>query len=168
MSYLKEEGIGNYLKYGTYQCEKSAKWHKEKVRREDFSYEQEHDRYRCVNGKYLFFIEEKEIILPSGYKKTVRNYKALERDCNGCPFKESCTKAENRGIEVSEKYERLKDEARMNLDSERGQNLRKRRGFEVETVFGDKKENNWRRRFYLRGKAKVLIESGIYYTPLFL
>jgi hypothetical protein len=94
----------------------------------------------------------------------VRQYKALEQDCGVCPFKDSCTKAESRGIEISEKYEQLKAEARMNLESERGQELRRRRGFEVETVFGDKKENNFRRRFYLRGKAKVLIESGIYYT----
>jgi transposase len=164
MSYLEEEGIGNYLKYGTYQREKSKKWHQEKVRREDFIYEQENDRYRCVNGKYLCFTEEKEITRSSGYKKRVRQYKALEQDCSRCPFKGSCTKGKSRGIEISEKYERLKNEARNNLDSERGKELRRRRGFEVETVFGDRKENNQRRRFLLRGKAKVLIESGIYYT----
>lgn len=164
MSYLEEKEIGNYLKYGTYRCEKSRKWHQGKVRKEDFLYEQEYDRYRCVNGKYLYFEEENERVLGSGYKKTVRTYKALEQDCSGCVFKEACTKGKSRGIEISEKYERLKDRARSNLDSEKGQELRHRRGYEVETVFGDKKENNFRRRFYLRGKAKVLIECGIYYT----
>lgn len=164
MSYLEEEGIGNYLKYGTYRCEKSKRWHAEQVRKEDFLYEQEYDRYRCVNGKYLYFIEEKEVILASGYKKIVRVYKALERECCGCPFIESCTKGKRRGIEISEKYERLKTEARKNLDSERGKELCRRRGFEIETVFGDRKENNQRRRFLLRGRLKVLIESGIYYT----
>ncbi len=164
MSYLKEEGIDNYLKYWSYRRENINKWHQEQVRREDFEYEQEFDRYRCLKGNYLCFTEKKEKISTTGYKKTVKIYKADVDGCRNCPFKGNCTKAENKVIEVSEKFEKLKNEARENLRSEKGKELRRRRGFEVETVFGDKKENNGRRRFLLRGKAKVLIESGIYYT----
>lgn len=164
MAYLEEEEIGNYLKYSTYRREKSTKWHQEQVRKEDFHYEQEHDRYRCPRGNYLHFCYEREKTTVSGYRRKVRRYQASEQDCIKCPFKPFCTTTDRRGIDVSPTYERLKEQARNNLESEKGKDLRRRRGFEVESVFGDKKENNQRRRFLLRGRKRVLIESGIYYT----
>ena len=164
MSYLEEAGIGNYLKFHSFGGEQSKKWHQAKVRKEDFLYEKEFDRYRCPHGAFLPFVEEREKTLKSGYVKTVRLYQADKEDCGQCPFKDACTSAESRGIEVSEKYEKLKDNARGNLFSEYGKDLRSRRGFEVETVFGDKKQNNRYRRFMLREMSKVEIEVGLYYT----
>ena len=103
------------------------------------------------------------VISATGYSKRVRRYQADKNDCRDCAFKEFCTTSNCRGIKVNPNYERLKAQARKNLASERGKKLRCRRGFEVETVFGDKKENNHRRRFLMRGRKRVLIESGIYY-----
>ena len=57
----------------------------------------------------------------------------------------------------------MKREARSNLDSEEGRKLRKRRGDEVESIFGDKKFNKRYKRYFLRGLTKVNIESGLYY-----
>lgn len=59
--------------------------------------------------------------------------------------------------------ERLKRQARENLNSDKGKELRKRRGNEVESVFGDQKLNKLKRRYHLRGLPKVKLEAGLYY-----
>ena len=46
----------------------------------------------------------------------------------------------------------------------KGVELRKRRGNEVESVFGDQKLNKLKRRYHLRGMPKVKIEAGLYYA----
>jgi hypothetical protein len=53
---------------------------------------------------------------------------------------------------------------RNNLESDKGKELRKRRGYNVESIFGDRKYNRQFYRFVLRSKKKVNIESGLYYT----
>ena len=134
MTYLEKEGIGNYLKYNTYRREHSKKWHQERVRKEDFLYDHENDRYRCPGGKYLNFYLEQEKKTTNGFLRRLRRYQADKNDCRDCPFKQSCTTNDSRGIEVSPHYERLKAQARENLGSERGKELCRRRGFEVETT----------------------------------
>ena len=52
---------------------------------------------------------------------------------------------------------------RKNLNSEYGLELRKKRGNEVETVFGCRKHNDNFDRFHLRSLDKIKIESGLYY-----
>ena len=64
---------------------------------------------------------------------------------------------------ISWKGERLKHQARENLESEKGKELRERRGNEVESVFGDEKLNKSKGRHLLRCLAKVNIEAGLYY-----
>ena len=72
-------------------------------------------------------------------------------------------KSQARTLDVSWKGERLKHQARENLESEKGKELRKRRGNEVESVFGDEKLNKSKDRYLLRGLNKVNIEAGLYY-----
>ena len=55
-----------------------------------------------------------------------------------------------------------KKEAFENLTSETGIKLRKQRGVDVETIFGDLKQNLKLRRFLLRGIFKVRLEFGLY------
>lgn len=162
--YLEEKGINNYLKFNTYRKEKSKKWHREKVRKEDFRYIKEYDYYVCPDGTKLYFVEEKIKITATGYKVKIRIYKTEQGKCGNCLYKNYCTKSEQRTIQISEKYERYKDVMRSNLDSPKGKELRKQRGFEVESVFGDRKYNNKFHRFVLRGIKKINIESGLYYT----
>lgn len=52
-------------------------------------------------------------------------------------------------------------QARENLTSETGIALRKKRSVDVETVFGNIKQNMRFRRFHLRGLAKVNTEWGL-------
>jgi hypothetical protein len=63
---------------------------------------------------------------------------------------------------VSWNTERLKQQVRENLDSEKEFELRKRQGNEVEPFFGAEKQNNKKQRYYLRGSKKVNLEAEFY------
>jgi hypothetical protein len=95
----------------------------------------------------------------TGYVQTYRVYEAI--NCPGCLFKEKCTKGKsNRRIQVNPELERHKEIARENLNSEKGKELRKKRGPEIETFYGDLKHNQKYRRIRLRGLKKAIIEIG--------
>jgi len=166
MAYLKDKKIGNYLKYNSYKNEKKGKRDRENVRKEDFKYDSERDCYICVEGKELKLKLEKENILPSGYRQRIKEYQASEEDCKGCPLKDYCTRGKARSITVLPTYEELKKEAKANLDSEKGHKLRRQRGYQVESIFGERKMNGKYRRYLLRGLKKVYIESGLYYISV--
>jgi len=87
----------------------------------------------------------------------------MEGVCINCPFRALCTKSKARTLELSWKGKILKQQARENLESEKGKELRKRRGNEIESVFGDGKLNKNKNRYLLRGLSKVNIEAGLYY-----
>lgn len=162
--YLEKHGINNYLKFQNYQKEKSRKWHREKVRKEDCRYTKEGDYYTCPNGTKLYFEEIREEVSTTGFKYKTKVYKAESGKCNDCPYKKYCTESEARTIHVNENYERHKRNMRENLASEKGLELRSRRGNESESPFGDRKFNQIKGRFVLRDKEKVNIESGLYWT----
>lgn len=64
-------------------------------------------------------------------------------------------------IKISHRSRELRKKAREYLDSEKGLELRSRRGIEVESVFGHIKANRNLKRFHLRGLDKVNIEWGL-------
>ncbi len=64
-------------------------------------------------------------------------------------------------MQVGFELRRYRQQAKDDLLSEQGLALRKLRGIEVETVFGDIKYNMNFRRFMLRGLKKVEIEWGL-------
>ena len=163
MDYLRQKRIGNYLKYGTYQKEKSKKWRTEKFRFEDFIYNKEKDEFICKNGIKLQFEKEFEEHTKAGYVKIIKKYRAEEGKCPSCLFYAQCTKAQARTIDVSWNGETLRQQARENLNSQKGIELRKRRGNEVESVFGDAKFNKNKKQYNLRGIEKVTLEAGLYY-----
>jgi len=158
MSYLEKKGINNFLKYNTYYREKRKKW-KEKNRLDGLIYDKEKDEFTCPSGIKLKFEKEYEEITKTGYKRKVKVYKSEEGHCDKCPFHRS----KNNTLSLSWESERLKKQAKTNLDSAKGIELRKRRGNEVESVFGDEKLNRNKRRYNLRGAKKVNIEAGLYY-----
>ncbi|MFH1209927.1 MAG: IS1182 family transposase [archaeon] len=162
-AYLEKKNIENYLKYNTYHIEKKKSWQDKKLRSNDFLYDKEKDEFTCKNNVKLVIINEFEDITKTGYIKKMRKYQASQEQCKNCPFKEKCTESEARTIHIGFEAERLKNIARKNLDSEKGKQLRSRRGNEVESVFGDEKINNKMPRFLLRGIKKVNIEAGLYF-----
>ena len=158
MLYLEKKGIGNFLKYNAYCKEKKKNW-KEKNRLEGLNYNSEKDEFTCPSGIKLKFREIREETTKTGYKRKARVYGSERGHCDKCPFHKSRAKTPS----LSWEYERLKEQAKSNLDSAKGIELRKRRGNELESVFGDKKLNKLKKRYHLRGLKKVNIEAGLCY-----
>ena len=84
--------------------------------------------------------------------------------CKGCPVKGLCTKTQHRHRElhINKQLEKSRGETLRLLQTEKGKELRKRRGNEVETVLGDGKYNQGFKRFRLRGMLKVRAEMGLH------
>lgn len=163
-SFLEENGIRNFLKYGMYRKEKSKKWREGKFRFNDFSYNNQNDEFICKNNIKLSLAEEFDESTTTGYVRHIKQYRAPEGVCTDCPFRAQCTKSIARTLDVSWRGEIFKQQSRENLESEKGKELRKRRGNEIESVFGDGKMNKSKSRYSLRGLAKVNIEAGLYYV----
>ncbi len=160
-TFLENKTIESYLKYNTFHYEKTKGYLENKFQRENFSYDKQTDSYECPNGNKLIFKEEIQKKTLTGFEQTARVYKS--ESCKGCKFKRECKKKcrGNKKITVNNNNDRLRAQARANLTSEKGIELRKQRNVDVETCFGDIKYNQNYRRFRLRGQQKVNIEFGL-------
>src|SRR5690606_37671142 len=158
---LEQQGIDNYMKYPLYYKEQTRKFKDNPFNRDNFTYNKEDDCYICPNNKKLVFKRLQQDKNKTGYISTSKRYEC--ESCQGCPFAAQCKKGSesNRSITINEKLERYKQLMRENLSSDKGKELKRRRGHDVETCFGDLKSNQGFRRFHLRGKAKVKAEAGI-------
>lgn len=156
--------MDSYVKYNTYDREKSRKWRKDALRVQNWVYLPDSDEYVCGYGRYLSFVYERQQRSANGYQSTILVYEC--EDCMGCPHRERCVKRTgedaNRRMYVNRNLEEHKQKARQQLNSETGQEMRRKRPIEVESVFGDIKGNFSVRRFLLRGLEKVTTEWGLY------
>jgi transposase len=158
-AYLERENLVPLVKYNTFHKEQSKAWINDASNLENWTYEEAEDVWICPNGQRLTFHRERNGKTSSGYTTRLRYYRSP--DCDGCPFKEQCTQAVgNREIRVSMPYLRFKQQAKAHLLSEDGRQLSVRRMTEVESVFGQIKNNRGFRRFLLRGLPKVSLEVG--------
>jgi transposase len=156
---LEELGIESYLMYNNFHYEETSAYKDNIFHRDNMIYDSENDCFICPSGKKLKYREEKEVKTGTGYLTQIKQYEC--ENCDGCPLRSECTRSTtNRTISVNRKLEAYKEQMRENLNSEKGIYLRKRRGMEVETFFGDLKHNQEFRRFLLRGLTKVNIELG--------
>jgi hypothetical protein len=159
-TFLEEQGIGNYLKYNRYHREKTKKCRDDRYQKDKFQYDEVTDKYLCPEGRELTFKKLSVQTTDNGYKQQLRIYECV--DCCGCMAASQCKKGTgNRTITVNPRLEIYKAQARSNLASDIGIMLRKKRGVDVESVFGDIKMNQGYRRFRLRGKEKVNVEFGL-------
>ena len=95
-----------------------------------------------------------------GLSRTYALYRA--KGCKSCPLKEACHNQKgNRLIGVNHKGQKLKEQARERLKTEKGIYYRKKRPVDVESVFGNIKENKHFKRFLLKGIDKTEIEWGL-------
>lgn len=164
MNYLDTNNIGNYLKHNTFHREKKRSWKDKRPLLEDLKYNAEKDEFDCDCGAKLVLEKELEETTATGYCRKMKRYKTIKEHTPDCPVqKKRKTKNGMLTLDVSWNAERLKKQARENLNSPKGLELRKRRGNEVESVFGDEKMNRNKRRYHLRGLQKVLLEAGLYY-----
>ena len=158
--YLESQAINSYLKYNMFDLERTKKYKDNKFRTENLRYDKEKDEYICPADKVFRYVRTIKTKSSTGYENEKRLYQC--ENCNGCQFRMMCHKSrENRLIQMSEKLNYYRAKARELLESDIGKYFRKKRSIEVESVFGDIKRNRNFRRFNLRGKAKVNIETGL-------
>jgi len=160
-AYLVAHGIGNYLQYNTFGREQRPRHKPDPFNFENWPYDAESDTYQCPAGQLLSFKYTNKRTSQNGYQSQRRVYEA--QNCLGCSLRSQCTrrKETNRRITFSAHGKALRDQARQNLTSPKGQELRSRRRTEPETVFGCIKGNRSFRRFLLRGLEKVTTEWGL-------
>ena len=159
-AYLTQEQVGNYLKYNTFGKEQRARYKPNPFTADQMAYDAQKDELICPAGKRLTYRYNFHNKTDNGYWAERRCYEA--EDCTGCPLKEQCTKAKgNRRVNMAFQLKAWRQQARENLTSEAGKQLRSLRSVEVESVFGRLKEDWGFRRFLLRGIEKVKTEFGL-------
>jgi transposase len=158
--YLHKQDIDNYLKYNTFHQELKGKPPKNRFHKNNFTYDENDDSFLCPEGRRLRFTETQERKTANGYMSQCDIY--VCEDCSGCAFAAECKKTDGpRTLSRNPRLDAYRHEAMENLTSPEGIDLRKRRGVDVESVFGHIKHNMGYRRFRLRGLPKVNIEMGL-------
>jgi hypothetical protein len=149
---LQKENIVPFVKYNYFHKDLKNKRKKET----DPEFDSELQCYICPKGKPLFECGKRKRRLSDGYEQTVTVFKAV--NCQSCPLKETC---KVRVFRRNQKLFELQTSVQQLLTGERGIMLRKKRCWDVETVFAQIKNNKGFRRFNLRGMKKVEIETGL-------
>ena len=159
--YMEDECIEGYVKYNYFDKEQSAgHLAKHPFAAANLHYNKEKDCYYCPMGQQMPNTGTFTRKTATGFEQHITKYRAA--NCEGCPLRGACYKSKgNRVIEVNFNLNRLKAIAAEKLTSEKGVYHRKKRPWDVESVFGNIKSNHGFRRFMLRGKDKVAIETGL-------
>lgn len=157
---LEEKHISALIKYHTYEKENTRKVKKNPHHQQNWTYVEEEDVWICANGKKLVRTGTSKQTTESGYTSVTRHYQCHE--CEGCPFRSACTTSKyGRTTQWNPIYHEQKQKARERLESEEGQARYRQRQTDIESVFGQIKQNRGFRRFVLRGLQKVSIEWGL-------
>lgn len=158
---LDDREIAAYMQFPLYHKEQGRQYRNNPFYKDNFPYDPGTDTYTCPNNKTLRFRYVSTDRNKNGYISFSRLYEC--EDCSNCPFAAPCKKqsASNRTIKVNTTLEHYKEQARQNLKSKQGVRLKRQRGTEIESCFGDIKMNQGFRRFHLRGKLKVKAEFGL-------
>ena len=151
--YLREHNIGNYLKFQQWNGESSGK-------RPQLFYTFD-DGIMCLNtniGKEISFKTN------SAHQRNKDTKLYIFEGCNNCNYSYICkknlkNKDENfRKVELNSDYELLKEQARNNLLSPKGIEIRINRSIQVEGTFGQIKNNMNYERIRRRGLKNVSCE----------
>jgi transposase len=158
---LDEKQITAYVKYNQFDRQQNKTIRDKKPFATDkLYYNKEQDCYYCPMGQQMKSVGTTTRKTSTGFTQTIHIYKV--QNCAGCPLKGVCHQAKgNRTIEVNHHLNELKRQANERLLSEEGIRHRKKRCWDVEPVFANIKNNHHFRRFMLRGKEKVSIETGL-------
>ena len=174
--YLEGQGVNAYVKHNEFfrEC-RNKKWREDEMRPANWAYDEASDTYVCPSGRELGFVREQIRKSDLGFESTIREYAC--GGCSGCPKRGKCFKSKDpdacKTLSVNPRLTAYKKRASAMLHTEEGSRLRKKRGIDVETVFGDIKRNHGFTRFLLRGLEKVthefrLVAAGHNIRKLFL
>ena len=158
--YLEENKITGIVKYTSYEKEIKKSFKKKIYNSENWVYDAQQKEYTCPCGNPVPYKKTEKRKSKAGYEQTVEIYQC--DNCEGCPYRELCTKSEyGRIINRNEHWLDQKAKVKELLTTEEYKELMKRRSTECETVFGQTKGNLKFRRFNLRGMEKVGTEWGL-------
>jgi transposase len=159
-AYLEQKGIEALVKYSVFHKEATRAWKRDPFRTENWPFDPISNQYTCPEGQKLQFTKAIQRRSDAGYPQMLQLYECTS--CGTCASRSLCSRGTGkRTVQRNEEMLRLKGLARDRLTSEFGKALRKRRAVEVETVFGQIKNNQGFRRFHLRGNKKVAVEWGL-------
>jgi transposase len=159
--WLEDKGITAYVKHNQSDIRQtSSNEDKNPFTSDKLYYNKDKDCYYCPMGQVMDNVGTVIRKTAVGYPQLITRYQA--RNCMGCPLRGICHKSpDNRIIEVNHNLNRLKGQADQLIRSDQGIKQLTKRGCEVEPVFGNIKNNHHFRRFMLRGKEKVMVETGL-------
>jgi len=100
--------------------------------RQGFSYDKQHDRYICPEGKYLTFHNFKK----AENANTHKIYRTSVKDCRGCPFKDTCVNLQGFKVFKDSIAKDLYIEMQERMQTGQGKRARKLRQSTVEPVLG--------------------------------
>lgn len=151
--YLKEHGIGNFVKYGMWRQDTSGNSF------DYYKFNADHQLV-CLNGK----VAREESYYNGRHARAKNNKYYIVDNCRRCKYKALCfapvknKKAFVRVFETNEEMYLFKREARENLLSRKGIEMRVNRSSQVEGTFGVIKQDMDYERVRRRGLGKVSAE----------
>lgn len=149
--FLEEKNIKNYVKYPSWQLEREG--HSPQL------YHNINGEIVCLNGKI-----GEEYYSKERHPKSKKSKLYLFTGCSRCKYKHICKKllkkktGNSRIAEINKEYLDFLDEARENLLSPKGIEMRVNRSIQVEGDFGIVKQDLDYTRFRRRGMEKVSME----------
>lgn len=160
-TYLRENGIGNYVKHTSWEGNVSGRYP------DSYRYSED-GTVRCLNGKTGMKVE-----IPDRHPKHSGGIFFRIDGCADCPFLDYCmrfTKVQARQpykiFEVVPEFALLKQEAESNLLSVKGIEIRVNRSIQAEGVFGLMKQDVGYTRLRRRGRENVSTELMLYFLGL--
>jgi len=157
---LKNKQVDFFIPYNMYRIEQTRKHKKNLFHAQNLFYNAEQDFLVCPIGQKMTNIYTKQSKTTTGFLQHHSVYQAV--NCKGCPMRGQCFKGQgNRKVETNHNLQKLKTEARENLESELGKGIYSKRCIEPEPVFGNIKQNKGFKRFTLTTLTKVNIEFGL-------
>lgn len=155
--YLEKNEQIPYIKPQTYEVWKKKSFKKDISKRENMTYDEKADEYICHNEKKLKNIGIIHKTSATGYRSEITLYEC--ETCEGCSYKNKCTKAAgNRRMQVSKNFMNKREVSYKNIMSSHGTLLRVNRSIQVEGAFGVLKNDYNFTRFLTRGKNSVKTE----------
>ncbi len=161
LEYLDSKGINGFIPSPDQVAKERKGEEGSGYEAHQFKYDEDDDSWVCPEGKTLEFHNESV-----KDKKKYTHYHGKPPDCVICPAREQCCTSEEelrrgyRKLSVDSGFA-LKHEMIKKMNSEEAKSFYKKRGSEIEPIFGILKQAKKFREFLLRGSKKVQIEVKI-------
>lgn len=160
-TFLEENEIEAFVKFSGFDKEQQKNHDKKNpFHQNKLHYNKAKDCYTCPMGQPMIKMRIEKSKSKNGFEKILHVYQA--KNCTNCPLLPLCHDSQvNRVIKVNHNLQYYQQQARERLKTEEGIYHRKKRCHDVEPVFAQIKHNKKFKRFNLRGKEKVEIETGL-------